>query len=125
VEAAIASCHCGAATFEQTDWPLIVSLYSKLVAVYDTPVVRLNRAVARGYSEGPAAALRELEALARDGALGRYYLLHASLGEFYMRAGDLAAAGRSFREALQLCRSPRERQFLEGRIARCDKAPGS
>jgi RNA polymerase sigma-70 factor (ECF subfamily) len=125
VEAAIAACHCGASTFEETDWPLIVSLYSKLVAVYDTPVVRLNRAVAMGYAHGPAAALRELDAIAREGTLERYYLLPASLGEFHMRAGDFAAAGRSFREASLLCRSPREKEFLERRIARCDLAPGS
>ena len=122
VEAAIAACHCGAVSFEQTDWPLITALYTRLIAVYDTPVIRLNRAIALGYAQGAPAALRELERILQSGELERYYLLPASLGEFHMRAGEFAAAGRRFREASQLCRSPREKEFLSSRIARCDEA---
>ena len=69
VEAAIASCHCGAPTYEQTDWKLIVTLYGRLLAIYDTPVVRLNRAIAVGYAEGAEAALGELRASRRRAAL--------------------------------------------------------
>ncbi len=124
VEAAIAACHCGAPSFEQTDWAMIVSLYGKLLSVYDTPIVRLNRAIALGYARGPAAALRELESIRAAGELDRYYLLPASLGEFQMRAGDHGAAILSFQEAARLCRSAREKQFLARRIARCGEAAG-
>jgi RNA polymerase sigma factor (sigma-70 family) len=119
VEAAIAACHCGAPTFEQTDWPLIVSLYGKLVAIYDTPIVRLNRAIAVGFAEGPRAAIRDLEQLRDEGALARYYLLPASLGEFQMKAGELPSARTSFRQAAELCRSQKERDFLARRIEWC------
>ena len=124
VEAAIAACHCGSPSFSGTDWKLIVRLYGKLLSIYDTPVVRLNRAIALGYAEGAGAAIRELEGLRGDGGLGGYYLLSASLGEFHLRDGDYVSARSDFRDAVQLCRSPREKEFLAGRLAACDAAIG-
>ncbi len=120
VEAAIASCHCAASAFEKTDWRMIVTLYEKLLSIYDTPVVRLNRAVAIGFAFGADAALRELELIRESGALSRYYLLYASLGEFRLRAGDLAAARVDFETAAGMCKSVKEKEFLKRRIVRCE-----
>jgi RNA polymerase sigma-70 factor (ECF subfamily) len=44
IQAAINAVHADAPTFEQTDWPQIVTLYDQLLAVAPTPVVALNRA---------------------------------------------------------------------------------
>jgi len=123
VEAAIAACHCGAASFDQTDWSQIVSLYEKLASIYDSPVVRLNRAIAVGFARGPRAAILELEQIRVERSLAGYYLLPASLAEFQMRAGELAAARENFQEAARLCRSAAERDFLRRRIERCSSAP--
>jgi RNA polymerase sigma factor (sigma-70 family) len=120
VEAAIAACHCGAASFEDTDWRLIVTLYGRLLTVYDTPVVRLNRAIALGFAEGARTALEELERIREEGSLSRYYLLPASLGEFAMRAGDYSSARSYFTEAARLCISGKEKEFLQRRIERCE-----
>ena len=46
LQAGIAACHCAAGSFEDTDWPQILSLYDRLVELDDSPVVALNRAVA-------------------------------------------------------------------------------
>ncbi len=120
VEAAIASCHCGAASFEETDWRLIVTLYGRLLAIYDTPVVRMNRAIAIGFAEGAEAAIRELVRIREEGGLARYYLLHASLGEFHMRAGDYLSARAYFENAAGMCKSAKEKEFLKRRIVRCE-----
>jgi RNA polymerase sigma factor (sigma-70 family) len=124
VEAAIASCHCGAESFERTDWSLIVTLYGKLLAIYDTPIVRLNRAIAVGYAQGASAALRELDEIRRTGKLERYYLLPASLGEFHLRDGNPEEARAWLQEAARMCPSPREREFLVKRIERCEEKAG-
>ena len=63
VQAAIAACHALAPTAAETDWAAVLSWYDVLLTVADTPVVRLNRAVAVGERDGPAAALAELDAL--------------------------------------------------------------
>ena len=68
IQAAIAACHDLAPTWEATNWPAIVSWYDVLLTVTDTPVVRLNRAVAVGELHGPAAGLAAREGLAGLGA---------------------------------------------------------
>src|SRR6266542_3209563 len=57
VQAAIAACHVLAPSYADTDWDAVVSWYDVLLTVQDTPVVRLNRAVAVAERDGPAAGL--------------------------------------------------------------------
>ena len=58
--------HADALTVEQTDWPQIVTLYDQLLGVVPTPVVALNRAIAIGELQGPAAALALVDELDLD-----------------------------------------------------------
>src|SRR4030095_12227028 len=51
--AAIAACHARARSAEETDWEAIVALYDTLVALTDSPIVKLNRSVAVGMASGP------------------------------------------------------------------------
>ena len=48
LQAAINAVHSDAATAADTDWGQILQLYDQLLAISPTPVVALNRAVARG-----------------------------------------------------------------------------
>lgn len=57
-QAAIAALHADAPTAEETDWVQIVEWYDELARLTDSPVVRLNRAVAVGEADGPRAAWR-------------------------------------------------------------------
>ncbi|WP_181790142.1 RNA polymerase sigma factor, partial [Streptomyces phytophilus] len=51
-QAAIAALHADAPTAGETDWVQIVEWYDELVRLTDSPVARLNRAVAVGEAEG-------------------------------------------------------------------------
>ena len=62
--AAIAAVHSEAPAWEETDWREVVALYDVLLEVWPSPVVALNRAVAVGFADGPAAGLAALDALA-------------------------------------------------------------
>ena len=62
--AAIAAVHDESPSWSETDWVEILGLYDLLVDVWVSPVVRLNRAIALGFAEGPAEALAELDELA-------------------------------------------------------------
>jgi RNA polymerase sigma-70 factor (ECF subfamily) len=84
VQAAIAACHALAPTWEDTDWPAVVSWYDTLVRIDPSPVVRLNRAVAIGERDGAEAGLRELEAV---GGLDAYALRHAARAALLRRLG--------------------------------------
>lgn len=117
VEAAIAAVHAEARSWEETDWSEIVSLYGVLLGLWPSPVVRLNRAVAIGFRDGPAAGLDALEPLLADPALATYGYLSAARADFLRRLGRRAEAAGAYEEALALTDNEVERGFLAGRLA--------
>ena len=115
VEAAIASLHSRATSYEATDWLRIKELYDLLYEMRRSPVVALNRAIALGHLEGPErglAALSELES--RERLLG-YPFFFAALAEFQRALGKWDAAQLSFERAVALARNPAEQRFLKAR----------
>jgi len=123
LQAAIASCHARATTWEATDWLAIVSHYDALAVVAPSPVVELNRAVAIGLAHGPAAGLTALDAIDLS-ALAHYHLLPAARADFLRRLGRLGEAADEYRRALTLADNPRERAFLAARLAACVSTSG-
>lgn len=112
-QAAIAALHADAPSAEETDWVQIVEWYDELVRLTDSPVVRLNRAVAVGEADGPQAGLAALAAL--DDSLPRYSAVAAYLHE---RAGDPATAARLYAEAARKAPNLAERDHLTRQAAR-------
>jgi RNA polymerase sigma-70 factor (ECF subfamily) len=120
VQAAIASAHASAPTYAATDWPTILRYYDQLLALQDSGLVRLNRAVAVAKVHGPRAALAEVEGLAADPALRDYMLLPATRAQLLWAAGEHTAAAASLRDALQRECSAPERALLLRRLLACD-----
>ena len=121
LQAAIAACHARATAWEATDWPRIVGLYAALAAVAPSPVVELNRAVAIGLAEGPAAGLAALDRVDAR-ALRGYHLLPAARADFLRRLARWNEAAAEYRRALELVDNARERNFLAARLAACEAA---
>jgi RNA polymerase sigma-70 factor (ECF subfamily) len=116
LQAGIAAAHAEAPTFETTDWLSIVRLYDRLLQVWPSPVVRLNRAVAVGYCDGPEAGLAELEPLAAEAVLARYHYLPAARAEMLARLGRRDEAARAFTLALTLTSNHAEQRHLRQRV---------
>lgn len=114
LQAAIAAVHSEAPNWGETDWEQVVGLYDLLLLHLDTPVVRLNRAIALAQLEGPAEALREIEPLA--GRLDAYHLFHAARGRMLRRLGRQREARAAEARALELTANPAERDLLERRL---------
>ncbi|MFJ6104156.1 RNA polymerase sigma factor [Streptomyces sp. NPDC092359] len=112
-QAAVAALHADAPTAEETDWTQIVEWYDELARLTDSPVVRLNRAVAVGEADGPRAGLAALAEL--DEGLPRHTAAAAYLHE---RAGDPATAARLYAEAARKASNLAERDHLTRRAAR-------
>jgi RNA polymerase sigma factor (sigma-70 family) len=106
-QAAVAALHADAPSVEETDWVQVVEWYDELVAITDSPVHRLNRAVAVGEADGARAGLAALDGL--DPGLPRYDAVHAHLLE---RSGDLTAAAALYRRAADAATSVPERNHL-------------
>ena len=110
LQAAIAACHAEAASFEATDWRQVLLLYTALLRHTNTPVVRLNRAIALAEVAGPASALAEVDAVAAD--LDRYHLLHATRAELLKRMGRTEESRDAYERALELTLNPAERALV-------------
>jgi RNA polymerase sigma factor (sigma-70 family) len=96
-QAAIAALHADAPRFEDTDWAQIVEWYDELLCFADTPIVRLNRAVAVGEADGARAGLAALaevdETIPRRDAVAAY--LHEKNGNLDRAARLYADAARN------------------------------
>ena len=112
-QAAIAALHADAPSTDETDWPQIAEWYDELLVLTDSPVVRLNRAVAVGEADGPQAGLAALAEV--DPGVPRYAAAAAHLHE---RAGDRARATELYAEAAAVAPSIPERDHLMREAAR-------
>jgi RNA polymerase sigma factor (sigma-70 family) len=117
LQAAIVACHAEAGTAEQTDWPRIAGLYAQLSALVRSPIVELNRAVAVGMAEGPAAALRIVDGLLGEAALKTYHLLPGVRGDLLQKLGRYQEASAAFEIAAALAGNKREQDLLKRRAA--------
>jgi len=113
VQAAIAACHALAPTSGQTDWDAVVSWFDVLLTVHDTPVVRLNRAVAVAERDGPAAGLALVEEISD---LAGYPWWHATRAELLRRLGQTEPARSAYRQAITLGMNDPQTEHLRRRL---------
>ena len=116
LQALIAGAHADAKSWETTRWPEILRSYDALLELGDSPVVRLNRAIAVWHVEGPGIALAEVDELAE--ALDGYHLFHATRAELLRALGRTADARAADGRALELTGNPAERALLTKRLGR-------
>lgn len=117
--AAVNAVHTDAVRAADTDWWQILALYDQLLTIEDTPIVRLNRAVAVAEAAGPLPALGELDEV-RD-ALNGYHAFHATRADLLRRLGRTVEAIAEYDEAIALADNPPEAAYLgtmRGRLAR-------
>ena len=110
-----------------TDWNRNVLLYDALLQINPSPIVALNRAVAVGMAQGPAAGLDALDAAAAlaDSALAGYHLFPSVRGDLLMKLGRLSEAREEIRRAIAMTKNLRERELLASRVKQWDKAAPS
>jgi RNA polymerase sigma-70 factor, ECF subfamily len=127
LQAAVAAEHAGAARPEGTNWNRIAALYSVLARVAPSPVIELNRAAAIAMSGDIGRGLAMIDALAADGALEAYHLLHSARADLLRRLERFEEAAVSYRRALEIVSNPVERDFLSRRLAECVRSarPGA
>jgi RNA polymerase sigma-70 factor (ECF subfamily) len=114
LQAAIAAVHTEAPTFEATGWLQILALYDLLLSYDDSPVVRLNRAVALAYARSPDEALGAVDALAD--VLADYHLWHSTRAELLRFVGRSDEAKAADARALTLTANAAEQALLTARM---------
>ena len=101
---------------EDTDWVQIVEWYDELLQFADTPIVRLNRAVAVGEADGALAGLAALAEV--DEHIPRRDAVAAHLHE---KNGDLELAARLYADAAHNAPNLAERDHQMRQAARLNQ----
>ena len=112
----IASEHCRARTFADTNWDNIAQGYDLLCRIEPSPVHQLNRAIAIGHRDGPAAGMAAFNAV-EPGALAKdYYLWHATHADLAKQLGDFDSARTSLQTAWQLAPTNAEKELISRKL---------
>ena len=111
LQAAVAACHARARSVAETDWRRITALYSVLFHLTPSPVVALNRAVARGMADGPDVGLELIEELRDNPALTESAELAAARGTFLDQLGRRTDAHDAFVRAAALTDNADQRRL--------------
>lgn len=115
LRAALHAAWCARRTLDEPPpWAAVLALYDALLSFGDDPFVRVNRAVALGEVEGPAAALAELGRLDAQ-RLAEFQPFHAVRADLLARLGRRDEALAAYDQALLLGPAEAERLWLVGR----------
>ena len=125
LEAAISLTHCHAASVAETDWPLIVRYYDALLAIHDSPLYILNRAIARGEAGEVDIALSELESIRGLREMRGYFLLDCAVGRLHELGSNTAAAIEAYSAARAAAAAPHERALLEKKLVQLGRNFGA
>jgi RNA polymerase sigma-70 factor, ECF subfamily len=117
IEAAIQSAHVTRRLTGISNWPAVVALYDHLLALTGSPVVILNRAVARAEVDGPRAALADLAPLETDKRMLSYQPYWAAKGHLLCCAGEIGPAAEALTVAIGLTTDDAVKGYLLGRVA--------
>ena len=117
IEAAIQSVHIARRLTGRTDWAALRQFYDALALVAGSPVVTINRAVAIGETEGPAAGLAELDTVANDRRIEDYQPYWAARAGLLAELGRTDEARQAYERAIGLERDEAVRRFLAGKKA--------
>jgi RNA polymerase sigma-70 factor (ECF subfamily) len=115
LEAAVQSAHVVRRRTGSSDWDAIERLYDALSTITDSPVVKINRAVAVAEARGAAAGIAALDAIADDARLAEYQPYWAARAGLLARAGEVEAADQAYQRAIGLESDPALRDFLQQR----------
>jgi RNA polymerase sigma-70 factor (ECF subfamily) len=115
LEGALQSAHVHRRSTGHADWAAVVQIYDALLALTDSPVVAINRALAVGELHGADAALTAMREVAEDVRLVQYQPYWAANAELLAKTGAYGEARHAYEIAIGLERDPAVRRFLQRR----------
>lgn len=111
----IAGLHARSTSPADTHWTRIASLYGALIALHDSPVLRLNQAVALAWSEGPSTGLDLIDELAEQ--LEDYPYLHSSRAALLAKLDRHDEAAAAYGRAIECSSNEAEIRWMTKRQA--------
>ncbi len=115
LEAAIAFEHCSAQSFEQTNWPKILSYYDLLAQIHPTATIMLNRLSVIYKIKGGSETLKEIQNSEWLPEWERHYIFHSLMGDIYSKI-NTTVARKHFEKSIALTKSGAEKMLLRKKI---------
>lgn len=112
-EAAIASEHVRAVTFENTDWESILGYYDEMYDLSPTDQILLSKATIYLQINQSEEAQKTLNKIRPEELGQRKYLYHGCYAEYYEQLQEKENALAEFDLAISLCTNHLERAYLE------------
>ncbi len=116
-EAAIAKQHCIASSVQTTDWETIVQFYHRLLQLRDSPLYRLNRAIALGEAGATQEALSHMRLLRQQPNMKNYQLLDCAFARIHELEGALQEAADYYLSALSKSTTPHEKELIQKKLS--------
>ncbi|MBO6792844.1 MAG: hypothetical protein JJ895_02950 [Balneolaceae bacterium] len=116
IESGIASIHCTASTYADTDWERIIDLYHHLLSFDDSIQVETGLAIAlceHGEVDKSLILLKKLESKSSN----QFSVLFAALGRVHTKIGELEKAKSYYTVAIEYSKTRFERAYLEEKLA--------
>lgn len=118
LEAAIQAVHCARQHTGRTDWPALRTLYAALVRVAPSLGGRVALAAVVARTDGPAAGLDQLDALAAEtSSVEAFQPYHAVRADLLARLGRPVDAAAAYDRSIFLADDPAVRSYLAARRA--------
>jgi predicted RNA polymerase sigma factor len=117
--ATISAYHCSASSYNNTDWPGILSLYDHLIHIDNSPVVFLNRTIAISKVGGAGKALVELQKIEGASSLKSYYLFYSTQAAFHIELNQFIHAIPILEKAIELAPLQSEKVLLQRKLEFC------
>lgn len=120
LEAQIASLHVIAPSWDATDWPSIVLVYDRLMAVHPSSIVALNRVVAVRMMRDAATAWQEFAKIPKRDPITRTYLYHAVRADLLDALDRREEARAAWQSAERFTRSSPVQRHIQQRVMTAD-----
>ncbi len=120
LEATIASLHCMADSFKETDWESIAYCYEKLHQILPNSVVQINYAIALSHTRDLNSGLKELVKIEDEVKKPLKSLFYAAKADILFRSDKTDLALSYYRVALDSTENIFDKKFIESRIAKCE-----
>lgn len=117
-EALIAQQHCAAETFAETNWSLIVGYYDNYIKITNSPVAKLNHAIALGHTGKLREAINSVELLQSNKALANSHMPLAILAYLNAKAGNEKLAYQQAHNAIEIGGTEHEHRLMMQQLQR-------
>lgn len=121
LEATIASIHCSTKNYENTDWKAITICYDRLLEIQKSPVLVINRIIAKSKWDSAEQALKELEDIESDLNQQLKPLFCSAKADILLNLKRYDLAKSYYQVACDLSKNNADKKFLLKKVYECDR----